>query len=41
VVLLGRQGSEAVTAQELAELAGTIHYEVLCGLGARVPRLAV
>lgn len=41
VVLLGRQGGEAVTAQELAELAGTIHYEVLCGVGARVPRMAV
>jgi alanine racemase len=41
VVLLGRQGSEAIGAGELAKIAGTIHYEVLCGVGARVPRVAV
>jgi alanine racemase len=29
VVLLGRQGDEAVTAEELADLAGTITYEVV------------
>ncbi len=39
VVILGAQGSEEVTAEELAELAQTLHYEVLCSLGARVPRL--
>ncbi|HVE87522.1 MAG TPA: alanine racemase [Myxococcales bacterium] len=38
VVLIGRQGDGAIRAQELAELAGTIPYEVLCGIGARVPR---
>jgi len=41
VVLLGAQGDEQVTAQELADLSGTITYEVLCGVGARVPRRAV
>jgi alanine racemase len=41
VVLVGRQGSESVGASELAKIAGTIHYEVLCGVGARVPRVAV
>lgn len=39
VVLLGRQGDQSVTAEELAVLHETVHYEVLCGLGARVPRL--
>ena len=39
VVLLGRQGDEEVTAQEWAELLGTITYEVLCGIGPRVPRV--
>jgi alanine racemase len=38
VVLLGRQGSEEITATEWADLLGTISYEVLCGIGPRVPR---
>jgi alanine racemase len=41
VVLLGRQGSEAVWADEWARRCGTIAYEVLCGIGARVPRRPV
>lgn len=39
VVLIGRQGKQQVTAQELAELAGTISYEIVCGLGSRIPRI--
>lgn len=39
VVLLGAQGTDRITAEELAALGGTIHYEVLCALGARVPRV--
>lgn len=38
VVLVGVQGQAAVTVDELAEWAGTISYEVLCGLSERVPR---
>ncbi|MEX0651174.1 MAG: alanine racemase, partial [Actinomycetota bacterium] len=38
VVLLGAQGAESVTAWELASHAGTIAYEVLARIGARVPR---
>jgi alanine racemase len=41
VVLLGRQGDEEVTADEWADLLGTISYEVLCGIGPRVPRVVV
>jgi alanine racemase len=41
VVLLGRQGDEEITADEWAGLLGTISYEVLCGLGPRVPRVLV
>ena len=41
VVLLGGQGRERVDAEELATLMDSIHYEVLCGVGARVPRLLV
>lgn len=38
VVLLGRQGDEEITAQELARHAGTISWEILCHLGLRLPR---
>jgi alanine racemase len=38
VVLLGRQGEERVAAEELAGLAETIGYEIVAGIGARVPR---
>jgi alanine racemase len=38
VVLLGAQGEERVTPDEWAARLGTIAYEVVCGLGARVER---
>jgi alanine racemase len=38
VVLLGRQGDQEVTADEWAELLGTINYEVVCQIGPRLPR---
>jgi alanine racemase len=41
VVLIGTQGDNAVTAEELAALAGTIPYEIVCGLGSRIPRVYV
>jgi alanine racemase len=41
VVLLGSQGTETQDAHALASLQGTIAYEVLCAISARVPRLAV
>jgi alanine racemase len=39
VVLIGEQDGEAVTVEELAEWAGTIPYEILTAINARVPRL--
>ena len=39
VVLIGRQGDEAVTANEWGDRLGTIGYEVVCGIGPRVPRV--
>jgi alanine racemase len=41
VVLLGRQGGEELGAVEVAGWLDSIPYEVLCGVGARVPRVAV
>jgi alanine racemase len=38
VVLLGELDGLAITANEHAELAGTIPYEILCGISKRVPR---
>jgi len=38
VVLLGAQGSETVTAWELAALSETIAYEIVARIGPRVPR---
>lgn len=40
-VLIGSQGSERITAEEIASLAGTIPYEVLCNISARVPRVYI
>jgi len=37
--LIGRDGAEEVTADELAALQDTISWEILAGLSARVPRL--
>jgi alanine racemase len=39
VVLLGRQGGEEISADELAAKAGTISYEIICALGKRAPRI--
>ncbi|HVY97036.1 MAG TPA: alanine racemase [Solirubrobacterales bacterium] len=37
-VLIGPQGDEAISAEEVATRLGTINYEVTCGVSARVPR---
>jgi len=39
VVILGRQGKEEVTAEELADYEKTINYEIVCSLGNRLPRV--
>ncbi|MFZ4585679.1 MAG: alanine racemase [Acidimicrobiia bacterium] len=38
VVLIGRQGDECITVDEWATRLSTIPYEVVCGIGPRVPR---
>ena len=38
-VLLGRQGANEITAEEIARVRETINYEVVCGIGKRVPRI--
>jgi alanine racemase len=41
VVLIGRQGTDAITAWEMAGRLDTIAYEITCGLTARLPRTYV
>ena len=39
VVITGRQGDEEITVGEMARWVGTIPYELLCRVGARVARI--
>jgi alanine racemase len=39
VVLIGSQKKDRITAEELALLSSTIPYEIVCGIGSRVPRI--
>jgi len=40
-VLIGRQGDEEITADDLAQKLGTINYEVVTNIAERVPRVGV
>ncbi len=39
VVLMGRQGKETITADNIAAKSNTISYEIICALGKRAPRI--
>jgi len=39
VTLIGQDGNDCITADELASIYGTIGYEVVCGISKRVPRI--
>jgi len=39
VTLVGRQGDQEVTLEEMARLCDTIPYEILCGFNDRLPRV--
>ena len=41
VVLLGAQGGDRIRAEDWADRLRTIGYEIVCGIGGRVPRVAV
>ncbi|MFO7294737.1 MAG: alanine racemase [Caldicoprobacter sp.] len=40
-VLIGTQGNETISAEDIARLCGTISYEVLTGIGRRIPRIYI
>lgn len=39
VTLIGRDGTEQITMEELGELSGRFNYELACDLGKRIPRV--
>ena len=39
VTLMGKDQNEEITAMEIAQLTGTINYEITCGISQRVPRI--
>lgn len=41
VVLIGKQGNEEITAEEIADWSETINYEVTCSITKRVPRMYI
>lgn len=41
VTLLGSEGDASINAQQMARAAGTISYDILCGIRMRVKRLYV
>jgi alanine racemase len=41
VTLLGSEGELSINAQQMARMAGTISYDILCGIRTRVKRVYV
>ncbi len=41
VALIGKEGDDRITADDLAQIYGTIGYEVVCGISKRVPRIYI
>ena len=41
VTLIGKDGEEEITVEELARIGGGFHYEILCDIGKRVPRVYI
>lgn len=41
VTLLGRDGKEFISIEEMGDLSGRFSYEFACGIGKRVPRVYI
>lgn len=39
VTLVGQDGNEAITVEQIAAVAGSFNYEFICSIGRRVPRI--
>jgi alanine racemase len=40
-MLIGKEGDEKISVEELGELAGTINYEIVSRIGSHIPRIIV
>ena len=40
-VIFGRDGDAVITADDIAKIAGTINYDIVCRLDCRVPRVFI
>lgn len=41
VTLIGQDGEQEITVEELAAISGGFHYEIICDIGKRVPRVYI
>lgn len=41
VTLVGRDGTEEISVEEISEMAGSFNYEFVCDVSRRVPRVYV
>lgn len=41
ITLIGRDGDDVISADELAAINGTVNYEMVCAIGERVPRFYI
>lgn len=41
VIIMGSDGKNTVSAEELASISNTINYEIVCNVGKRVPRVYI
>jgi alanine racemase len=41
VTIIGRDGDDQITADDMADLRGTINYEVVCDFGMRLQKVYV
>ena len=39
VVIIGEQGNEVITAEEVGDISGRFNYELVCDISKRVPRV--
>lgn len=39
VTLIGRDGNECISVEEIARIGGGFHYEIICDIGKRIPRV--
>ena len=41
VIIMGSDGKNTISADDIAQAVGTINYEILCGFGQRLPKVYV